>query len=594
MRQHARYVTASVAAVAALALVVTGAPAQADPRAVVKTPTAVGTGGAVATVDPEATRVGLDVLRRGGNAVDAAVAAAATLGVTEPFSSGIGGGGFFVYYDATTKKVHTIDGRETAPQAMGPDSFGDLAFNDAVTSGLSVGVPGTPATWQAALNRWGTLSLNKALQGGRQVANRGFVVDATFRQQTADNRDRFNDFTSTRDLYLPGGQPPAVGTVFTNPDLADTYERLGTEGVSWLYDGSLAGEIVNTVKHPPLAPDANRDPKPGLMETGDLANYTAPLRAPTVVDYRGLTVYGMAPPSSGGSTVGEALNILDNVDLGAMTRTQALHHYFEASALAYADRGKYVGDPSAMTVPLKELLSQGFADERYCKVDPDHAMAKPTAAGNPDGSYDTNCDGADDSAAATDREGLSTTHLTVADRWGNVVSYTLTIESTGGNAMVVPNRGFLLNNELTDFNFPNAAGQPNAPGPGKRPRSSMAPTIVLDDGVPLLALGSPGGSTIITTVLQTLLNRLDLGMTLPQAIAEPRATQRNTAAVQAEPTFDPAQRTALMVLGHSFTVTPAPGEIGAATGIEFLPDGRLLAAAEPVRRGGGSAGVVAP
>lgn len=595
MRQKARLTTASVAAVSALALLVTAAPAQADPRAVTKTPTAVGTGGAVATVDPEATRVGLDVLRKGGNAVDAAVAAAATLGVTEPFSAGIGGGGFFVYYDATSEQVHTIDGRETAPQAMGPNSFDTLSFSDAVTSGLSVGVPGTPATWQSALDRWGTLSLRKALQGGRQVANRGFVVDATFRQQTADNQDRFNDFTSTRDLYLPGGQPPAVGTVFKNPDLADTYERLGTDGVDWLYDGSLAGEIVNTVKHPPVAPDANRDPRPGLMETSDLSAYTAPLREPTVVDYRGLTVYGMGPPSSGGSTVGEALNILDNVNPGAMTRTQTLHHYFEASALAYADRNAYLGDPSAMTVSLDELLSQGFADERFCKVDPAHAMSKPTAAGNPDSSYDTDCDGADDSAATTaDREGLSTTHLTVADKWGNVVSYTLTIESTGGNAMVVPGRGFLLNNELTDFNFPNAAGHPNAPGPGKRPRSSMAPTIVLDHGVPFLALGSPGGSTIITTVLQTLINRLDLGMTLPQAIAEPRATQRNTAAVQAEPTFDPAQRAALMALGHSFTVTSPPGEIGAATGIEFLPGGRLLAAAEPVRRGGGSAGVVAP
>ena len=595
MRHRARYLTASVAAASAISLFVTGAPAQADPRSVVKTPAAVGTGGAVATVDADATRVGLDVLRKGGNAVDAAVAAAATLGVTEPFSSGIGGGGFFVYYDADSEQVHTIDGRETAPQAMGPDSFGTLSFSDAVTSGLSVGVPGTPATWQEALDRWGTLSLTRALQGGRQVANRGFVVDSTFRQQTADNEDRFNDFTSTRDLYLPGGQPPAVGTVFKNPDLADTYERLGTDGVGWLYDGSLAGEIVNTVKHPPVAPDANRDPKPGLMETGDLAAYTAPLRAPTVVDYRGLTVYGMGPPSSGGSTDGEALNILDNVNLGAMTRTQALHHYFEASALAYADRGAYVADPSAMRPGLlDELLSQGFADERYCMVRAAQAMTKPTAAGSPDGSYDTDCDGADDSTGVADREGLSTTHLTVADRWGNVVSYTLTIESTGGNAMVVPHRGFLLNNELTDFNFPNAAGQPNAPGPGKRPRSSMSPTIVLDHGVPFLALGSPGGSTIITTVLQTLLNRVDLGMTLPQAVAEPRATQRNTAAVQAEPTFDPAHRAALMALGHSFTVTPPPGEIGAATGIEFLPGGRLLAAAEPVRRGGGSAGVVEP
>jgi len=597
MRQRAPLTTAFLAALSVIALLVSNAPAQADPRAVAKTPTAVGSGGAVATVDPEATRVGLDVLRKGGNAVDAAVAAAATLGVTEPYSAGIGGGGFFVYYDATSEQVHTIDGRETAPAAMTPDTFNGLSFSDAVTSGLSAGVPGTPATWQVALDRWGTLSLKKALMGGRQVANRGFVVDATFRQQTADNEDRFNDFTSTRELYLPNGQPPAVGTVFKNPDLAETYELLGTEGVDWLYDGELASEIVDTVQHPPVAPDANRTVRPGQMTTGDLAAYTAPLRAPTLVDYRGLQVYGMGPPSSGGSTVGEALNILDNVNLSTMTRTQALHHYLEASALAYADRGAYLGDPAAMTASLEELLSQEFADERFCEIDPASAMTKPVPAGLPDGSYDTDCDGADDAGSSFDHEGLSTTHLTVADRWGNVVSYTLTIESTGGNAMVVPDRGFLLNNELTDFNFSDSPADddhPNAPGPGKRPRSSMAPTIVLDDGVPFLALGSPGGSTIITTVLQMLVNRLDLAMTLPQALAEPRATQRNTAAVQAEPTFDPAQRAALSALGHSFTVTPPPGEIGAATGIEFLGDGRLLAAAEPVRRGGGSAGVVRP
>ncbi|MDQ1642223.1 MAG: gamma-glutamyltranspeptidase / glutathione hydrolase [Actinomycetota bacterium] len=594
MRQRVARTTVSLAALAALSITLAGTPASAEQRSTTKSPTAVGHGGAVATVDADATRVGLDVLRKGGNAVDAAVAAAATLGVTEPFSSGIGGGGFFVYYDARTHQVQTIDGRETAPAAMNANSFDGLTFNDAVTSGLSVGVPGSPATWQEALDRWGTLSLAQALTGGRQVAGRGFVVDSTFRQQVADNADRFNDFTSTRDLYLPGGSPPAVGTIFKNPALADTYQQLGERGVNWLYDGALAREIVNTVQHPPLAPDANRTPRSGLMTTSDLAAYTAPLRQPTHVVYRGLDVYGMAPPSSGGSTVGEALNILDNVNLSAMTRTQALHYYLEASALAYADRGAYLGDPSAMTVSLNQLLSQGFADERFCNIDPAHAMTKPVPAGQPDGSYDTDCNGTADTTVRTDREGKSTTHLTVVDRWGNTVAYTLTIESTGGNAMVVPGRGFLLNNELTDFNFPNAAGQPNAPGPGKRPRSSMSPTIVLDHGSPLLALGSPGGSTIITTVLQTLINRLDLGMTLPQAIAEPRATQRNTASVQAETTFDPAQRAALEALGHTFTVTPPPGEIGAATGIEFLADGRLLAAAEPVRRGGGSAGVVSP
>jgi gamma-glutamyltranspeptidase/glutathione hydrolase len=300
----------------------------------------------------------------------------------------------------------------------------------------------------------------------------------------------------------------------------------------------------------------------------------------------------MGPPSSGGSTVGEVLNILERFDLGSMSRTQALHHYFEASALAYADRNRYVGDSDYVDVPLRQLLSDGFAAERACLIDPDKAMVKPVAPGVPDGTYAA-CPTA--GTSRSDESGLSTTHLTVADRWGNVVAYTLTIEQTGGNGMVVPGRGFLLNNELTDFNFTPTQGDapdPNLPAPGKRPRSSMSPTIILDQGAPLLAVGSPGGSMIITTVLQTLIGRLDLGLTLPEAVAAPRASQRNTATVAAEPAFLASpERAELEALGHVFAQV---AEIGAVTGVEFLADGRLLAAAEPVRRGGGSAGVVVP
>ena len=243
--------------------------------------------------------------------------------------------------------------------------------------------------------------------------------------------------------------------------------------------------------------------------------------------------------------------------------------------------------PRSSRCPSQELLSDGFAAERACQVGAT-ALTKPVAPGTPDGDY-AGCPVP--AAAGTEgSDGQSTTHLTTADRWGNVVAYTLTIESLGGNGIVVPGRGFLLNNELTDFNFTDTQGgtDPNLPGPGKRPRSSMAPTIILADGTPFLALGSPGGSTIITTVLQILVNRLDLGMTLEEAVAAPRATQRNTAAVQAEPGFD---RAPLQALGHTFADNP---EIGAATAIEFLDDGSLLAVAEPVRRGGGSAAVVRP
>ena len=339
---------------------------------------------------------------------------------------------------------------------------------------------------------------------------------------------------------------------------------------------------------PPVAPGADRVVRPGLLEAEDLAAYDVVRRDPTLVRYRGLDVYGMAPPSSGGSTVGEALSILETVDLGALDETQALHRYIEASSLAFADRNRYVGDPAFVDVPLAELLSDGFAAERACLVDPDATLPKPVAPGVPDGAYD-GCGQAADPGAETP-EGPSTTHLTTADRWGNVVAYTLTIESTGGNGIVVPGRGFLLNNELTDFSLTDTQGgsDPNLPGPGKRPRSSMAPTIVLRDGRPLLALGSPGGSTIITTVLQTLVNRVDLGMPLDQAVAAPRATPRNGTSIQAEPGFP---REGLEALGHVFADT---AEIGAATAIEVLPDGQLLSVAEPTRRGGGSAGVVRP
>ncbi len=296
----------------------------------------------------------------------------------------------------------------------------------------------------------------------------------------------------------------------------------------------------------------------------------------------------MGPPSSGGSTVGEALNILEGFSPLGATREQALHRYLESTKLAFADRGRYLGDPKYFDVPLRGLLSDGFAAERRSLIT-ESALTAPVGFGDPY-PYDKGNKGKPHpKRSGSSREGRSTTHLTVADRFGNVVSYTFTIESTGGSAMVVPGRGFLLNNELTDFNF--APGTANSPAPGKRPRSSMAPTIVFDRGQPTLALGSPGGSMIPTTVLQILIHHLDLGQSLPAAIEEPRISQRNTPAVAAEPTFPAADRAALEARGHTFS---SSAEIGAATGIDFLPDGRQQAVAEPTRRGGGSAMVVEP
>jgi gamma-glutamyltranspeptidase / glutathione hydrolase len=558
-------------------------------------PTASGTGGAAATVETLATQAAVETLRDGGNAIDAAVTAAGVLGVTEPFSCGVGGGGFMVIYTARNGQVTTIDGRERAPAAMRPDSFWEngkpLPFNDARFSGLSVGVPGTVETWDEALDRYGTLSLAAALQPGMRIARDGFVVDQTFFNQTQDNVDYFNDIPSTAALYLdPDGTPHDVGTIFRNPALARTYARIAHLGPKGFYRGVIASSLVETVQHPPTAPTANHIWRPGVMTMRDLHTYVAPERAPTRVSYRGLDVYSMGPPSSGGSTVGEALNILEGYPLSPTTREPALHYYLEASRLSFADRNAYLADPDYFAVPLHGLLSEDFAATRRARIPTDGTAAKsPVPPGDP---YPFN-GGATLAAevTSTDTRPGTTTNIATADRFGNAVSYTFTIESTGGAGMVVPGFGFLANNELTDFNF-DSLTHPNRVEGGKRPRSSMSPTIVLRDGRPFLAVGSPGGSTIITTVLQILLDRLDLGLTLPQAIADPRLSQRNTATTQVEPAFLLTPEAApLKARGHAFSTTP---EIGAATGIEFLDGNGFLAAAEPVRRGGGSASVVNP
>ena len=580
----------------------TGAP---DQRPTTKIPTAIGTGGAVTTVDPEASAAGLKVLKAGGNAVDAAVAAAATLGVTEPYSAGIGGGGYFVYYNAKTGKVRTIDGRETAPNKMPQDAFIDPATGkpypftpDLVTSGVSVGTPGTLATWDKALANWGTWTLGEALAPATKVATRGFKVDDTFRQQTLDNEERFRAFKDTKKLFLPGGDAPEVGSIFRNPDLAATYRTIAEKGTSAFYRGPLARLISDVVRKPRTTKNTKLPTPKGYLTPRDLRDYKVRSQRASRTSYRGHDVYGMAPSSSGGTTIGEALNILERYDLSAMTPELALHHYLEASALAFADRGKYVGDPAYVDVPVKRLLDDTFAAERACSINPAKAATKPVAAGDVT-SYDGVCGPASAKGTTdTDTENISTTNLTVADRWGNVVEYTLTIEQTGGSGITVPGHGFLLNNELTDFSTVYDAADPNRIEPGKRPRSSISPTILLKDGKPALALGSPGGSTIITTVLQLIFDRIDRGMSIEQAIAAPRASQRNTAKVTAEPAFIDEYGPLMESYGHQLAPAgdafTSAAEIGAATAIEFGPGGLLTAVAEPQRRGGGDAEVVQP
>jgi gamma-glutamyltranspeptidase/glutathione hydrolase len=590
MRRHPFGLALLVAGLLAVLAGAQGAGAQ-EPA---KTPTAVGSGGAAATVDTLGTQAAIDALRAGGNAVDAAVASAAVLGVTEPFSAGIGGGGFMVIR-TPDGEVTTIDSRETAPASMKPDSFIEngtpLSFADARYSGLSAGVPGTVAGWDEALRKYGTYSLGRALQSGIRVARQGFTVDETFFSQTQGNVDFFDDVPSSAAIYLdPDGTPRDVGTTLRNPDMARTYERIAKLGAKGFYRGAVASAMVRAAQDPPISADANHAWRPGLMTMRDVKGYDALEREPTRVSYRGLDVFGMGPPSSGGSTVGEGLNILEGYSPLGATRAQALHRFIEASRLSFADRNAYLADPAYFDVPLCGLLSDSFAAERRALL-PATAANRAVEPGNPR----DNCDAGavKTRSKAGPGKGKSTTHLTVADAEGTVVSYTFTIESTGGNGIVVPGWGFLLNNELTDFNF-DSTTHPNRADGGKRPRSSMAPTIVERDGAPFLATGSPGGSMIITTVLQTLIERIDLGRTLPEAIATPRVSQRNGAFSLAEAAFRSSPEGRELespAYGHDIRDT---GEIGAVTGIEFLSGNRFLSAAEPTRRGGGSAMVVRP
>jgi gamma-glutamyltranspeptidase / glutathione hydrolase len=587
--------TLRVLVVAALAIVLVDPQVGVAQDQPVKQPTATGRGGAAATVDLLGTQAAIDTLRSGGNAVDAAVSAAAVLGVTEPYSCGIGGGGFMVI---RTRKgeVTTIDSRELSPQAMRPESFMEnglpLAFNAARYSGLSAGVPGTVAGWDRALDRYGTLDLSEVLGPGIETARNGFVVDRTFVSQTEPLIPWFDDIPSTAKLYLdPDGTARNEGSVLHNPDLARTYELIARSGSDGFYEGPVAEAMAEASQHPPVAPTADHTWRPGLMTEDDVDDYTAPERDPTRIRYRGLDVWGMGPPSSGGSTMGEALNILEGYLLSAADRTRALHLLLEASRFAFADRNAYLADPAFFDVPLRGLLSDSFAAERRALINPEQAATSPVPPGDPyDNQGDRDMRGRGSATISHPRQ--STTHLVVSDRKGTVVSYTFTIESTGGNGIVVPGWGFLLNNELTDFNF-DSTTHPNRADGGKRPRSSMTPTIVTRHGKPFLAVGSPGGSTIIGTVAQVLLDRIDLAASLPVAIANPRAVQRNTAMTTAEPLFtsSPEGQALKSQYGHMFAETP---EIGAVTGIEFLRGGRVLAAAEPVRRGGGSAAVVRP
>ena len=472
----------------------------------------------VAAANPYAAQAGAEVLTRGGSAADAVVAIQAMLGLVEPQSSGLGGGAFLVFFDAASGRVTTLDGRETAPLAATPRLFQNaagepLAFFDAVVGGLSVGTPGTPALMQAAHDRWGVLPWAELLAPAIDLAETGFPVSPRLASLVAEDAERLGRFSETAAYFLPGGVPLAAGVLLKNPDYAATLRSISQEGAQAFYTGAIAEDIVATVR--------GADGNPGVLSAVDLSIYEIKEREPVCVTYRAHDVCGMGPPSSGALTVGQILGMLEGYNLGAGPQDAEVRRLIgDASRLAFADRGRYMADSDFVPMPTKGLVDPGYLAERGKLLAGDDALPEVTP-GNP--AFDHAQNWADDVSL----ELPSTSHFVVVDAAGNVASMTTTIENGFGSRLMV--RGFLLNNELTDFSFEtHVDGVPiaNRVEPGKRPRSSMAPTIVLKDRKPVLAIGSPGGSRIIGYVATSIIAYLDWGMDVQQAVSVPHAVNR--------------------------------------------------------------------
>jgi gamma-glutamyltranspeptidase/glutathione hydrolase len=609
--------TALVALVAACTLWVTAASAQrrragSTHQTFRKHALAVGTGGAVASMDLDASKAGIQVLKRGGNAIDAAVATASTLGDTIPFVAGPGGGGFMVIYVARTHRVVTIDGRETCPAACtatmfdSPSTGQPLNYDYESEQPLSTGVPGNLATWAKAVRLYGRLSLADDLAPAIAVAQHGFRTNFDFQQLEESGLNVLRAYPATRKLLLTkAGNPLPVGTLLRNPDLARTYRLIARHGPAYLYNGPIGRAIVKADDHPRLEPGTTLITQPGIMKLSDLRAYKARVQPPTRVTYRGLQIYGMAPPSSGGTTEGEILNILNGLNLAAEPRATALFQYIEASRLAYADRNAYVGDPRYVDVPTRGLLSPAFAATRRCLIGTT-ALPSPQPAGRPYPPY-AGCSARtarNPQISLADSTQHHTNNIVTVDKYGDIVAYTNTINFFGGSGETVPGYGFLLNDEMTDFDFaPSTPGayDPNLAAGGKIPRSSMGPIIALRHGKPVFSIGAAGGSTIIETVVQTLINHVDFGMPLPAALAAPRISQTNSKTTLAEPAFYTSALAQQLQSQFGERFTEATGPVlplnhypGDATGLQILGHGRAEAIAEPVRLGGGSALVVHP
>jgi len=554
-------------------------------------------GGVVAVSHPLAAEAGARMLRSGGNAIDAAAAIQFALNVVEPEFSGIGGGGFMMVHLAKGQgSTFAVEGRERAPASADTTLFtnpdgSNQGFTPASTSGQAVGVPGTLKVVATAVQRYGRMRLSEVIQPAIDLAEKGFPVNFVLAGDATSDRTTY--YAETAAVFRPGGVPLAQGQILRQPDLAKTLRLIAAKGPDALYRGEIGAAIVAAQRA-----TANGG-KPGLMTMQDLADYHIVIRQPIVGEYRGFRIAAMSPPSSGGLTMIQALKMIERYPLGDASagfgfgKAQTLHVMAEAMRLAFADRAAWMGDEDFVPVPKHGLLDPIYVRERGDLISLTSIISGTAPRGDPWPFETAQRPGRTMLAAAepVSYAGGHTTHFSVVDQWGNIVSYTTTIEQGWGTGIMVPGYGFMLNNELTDFIF-GFNVHPHFGGPGandvqggKRPRSSMTPTILFKGREPVAAFGSPGGATIISSVYNVLINLVDHHMTLKQAIEAPRISVTTTGtSIAREAGFDETEIAKLQALGH---VVGSPVDIGNVNAIFIdLRTGRQYGAVDSTREGG--------
>jgi gamma-glutamyltranspeptidase/glutathione hydrolase len=525
----------------------------------------------VVAAHPLAAEAGLEMLKKGGNAIDAAIATTFSLNAAEPFASGIGGGGFMVIYSARDKKITAINFREKAPTKSFPEMYlEDGKTNEQLrqTHGLTVAVPGALAGWSYALNKYGTKTLSDVMQRAIQIAEKGFSVSKTFSKINKDEYEKLIQMAGESCCYLNEGLPFEPEEVFRNPELANTFRLISSEGIEIFYRGEIAQKIITAVRE-----------KGGILILEDLANYSPVEHTPITGYYKNYTFYSARPPASGGLHIIQLLNIISNWPIKEWGHNSVpyVHHLSEAVRFVFADRAQYLGDPNSIYIPETELTSKNYGKQIALQIKPDRILTT-----YPYGEFDER-----------ENEKESTTHLCVIDKEGNIVSLTQTINDFFGSGIIPENTGFLLNNEMDDFS--RNPQSPNAPKPHRQPLSSQAPLIVFRGEKPVLVLGSPGGTRIFFTLTQIILNVFEFNMSLDEAIEAPRffsySARGEYRPIALESRLDPGTIETLKEMGHEVLIREDYDKyFGGAQGIMILPGKNIIHGGADSRRDGHGAG----